>query len=129
MGNLRARSDTWGGFRFLSIEDGLIKALLGLGEHVLCDEGGHQIDVIRLVAPEEIDRLVGFVLQIPDQLFIGHPQNYLKFQVFHRFPVVDDLVQRFDPDLQVHLGKFLGHHPVAFLGFDPLRYHGLVRDQ
>jgi len=35
----------------------------------------------------------------------------------------------YDANLQVHLCIILSDHLVAYLGFDPLRNHGLVRDQ
>ena len=40
--------------------------------------------------------------------------------------VVGQLLERIDPDAQVHIGKFLGHLPVAGGGFDPAVNHGLV---
>ena len=43
--------------------------------------------------------------------------------------VVGQLLERIDPDAQVHIGKFLGHLPVAGGGFDPAVNHGLVGDE
>ena len=44
-------------------------------------------------------------------------------------PVVDDLLERVDPDPQVQPGKILCHLSIRHGGLDAIRFHWLVGDQ